>query len=66
VVCYLPYFTVTIFVLTGLLAKFIDLAWGVAISFVMFNLSLNPFLYCWMMRDVRQAMKNTIKQLWFF
>ena len=66
VVCYLPYFTVTIFVLTGLLAKFIDLAWGVAISFVMFNSSLNPFLYCWMMRDVRQAVKNTIKQLWCF
>ena len=66
VVCYLPSFIVYLLALTGSLGKFIDLAWGVVISLVMLNSSLNPFLYCWKMREVRQAVKNTIKQLWFF
>ena len=66
VVCYLPYFMVAILDITGPLGQFLDLAWGVAISFVMLNSSLNPFLYCWKMKEVRQAVKNTIRQFWVF
>ena len=32
---------------------------------VILNSSVNPFLYCWKMREVRQEVKNKIKQLWF-
>ena len=33
----------------------------VTFSFVFFNASLNPLLYCWKMREVRQAVKDTIR-----
>ena len=33
----------------------------VTLSFVFLNSSLNPILYCWKIKDVRQAVKNTIK-----
>ena len=66
VVCYLLYFIVAILDITEPLGQFLDLAWGVAISFVMLNSSLNPFLYCWKMKEVRQAVKNTIRQFWVF
>ena len=58
VVCYLPSFIIYLLALTGLLGNFIDLAWGVVISLVILNSSLNPFLYCWKMREVRQAVKK--------
>ena len=66
VVCYRPYFIVVILDITGPLGQYVDLAWIVAISFVILNSSLNPFLYCWKIREVRQAVKNAIIQLWVF
>ncbi|KAL9960334.1 hypothetical protein ACROYT_G033780 [Oculina patagonica] len=35
-------------------------------SLVFLNSSLNPFLYCWKMREVRQGVKDTIRQFWCF
>jgi len=32
-------------------------------TLVFFNSSLNPILYCWKIREVRQAVKDTIRQL---
>ena len=32
------------------------------VTLVYLNSSLNPFLYCWKMREVRQAVKSTIEQ----
>ena len=32
-------------------------------TLVYLNSSLNPFLYCWKIREVRQAVKETLKQL---
>ena len=54
-VCYLPYFIAAILDTTEPLGQFPDFAWGVAISFVMLNSSLNPFLYCWKMRVLRRG-----------
>ena len=38
----------------------------VAISLIYLNSSLNRFLYCWKIRDVRQAVKDTIRHLCWF
>ena len=35
----------------------------VAQSLIYLNSSLNPILYCWKIRDVRQEVKNTIRQV---
>ncbi|XP_078342460.1 melanocyte-stimulating hormone receptor-like [Oculina patagonica] len=60
--CYLPYCIVVILPITGLDTPFIDLVWSVTASLVFLNSTLNPFLYCWKIREVRQAVKRTIKQ----
>lgn len=60
VVCYLPY---------GILANFwnsnllLFSARYFAVTLVYLNSSLNPLLYCWKIREVRQAVKSTIRQL---
>ena len=65
VVCYLPN-GVSIIVSSasarlypspGIVSKF-------TFTLVFLNSSLNPRLYCWKMREVRQAVKSIIKQLW--
>ncbi len=62
VVCYLPYAIVAILGITRVRTELLDLAWEAAISLVMLNSTLNPFLYCWKMKEVRQAVKNTIRK----
>ena len=62
--CYLPYGIVTsTVVITGLHIPFPN---HITISLVLLNSSLNPFLYCWKMREVRQAVKETIRQFCCF
>ncbi|XP_078343459.1 melanocortin receptor 4-like [Oculina patagonica] len=60
VACYFPYAIVSIFAIMGLDTQFYFFAWEVTISLFMLNSTLNPFLYCWKMREVRQAVKNTL------
>jgi hypothetical protein len=40
-----------------------DVASMVAITLVYFNSSLNPILYCWKIREIKKAVKETIRQL---
>ena len=35
---------------------------GIATVLVYFNSTLNPFLYCWKISEVRRAVKQTIRQ----
>ena len=37
-------------------------ALGISSTLVNFNSTLNPFLYCWKISEVRQAVKQTIRQ----
>jgi len=61
-VSYVPFgLTTAVFVVTGLLTPSLYLAMCVTFSLVLSNSSLNPFLYCWKMREVRQAVKDTIR-----
>ena len=63
VACYLPFgIAVAIFAMTGLSSPSFDFAWDVSLSFLLLNSTLNPFLYCWKMKEVRQAVKDTIRQ----
>ena len=65
VACYLPHIiVVTMFAISGSAQPSLALTWAVTLSLVYFNSSLNPLLYCWKMREVRRAVKNTIKQFW--
>ena len=41
-------------------------AWMATLTLVFFNSSLNPILYCWKIREVKQAVKGTIRQLYCF
>ena len=65
VACYMPHIiVVTMFAISGSASPSLALTWAVTVSLVYFNSSLNPFLYCWKMREVRKAVKNTISQFW--
>ena len=63
VVCYVPLLTVE-FVISLSKERFPNfiIIRGMAIVLVFFNSTLNPFLYCWKIREGRRAVKQTIKQ----
>ena len=63
VACYLPQNTVAaVFAISGLATPTLGITWAVTLSLVYLNSSLNPFLYCWKIREVRQAVKDTIRR----
>ena len=61
--CYLPYGSLTAFIIiSGIENPALNLVWAVTMSLLLLNSSLNPFLYCWKMKEVREAVKDTIRQ----
>ena len=63
VVCYTPMFTVEIVVTrTNKYSLLLVVVRKVAIILLYFNSTLNPFLYCWKISEVRQAVKRTLKE----
>ena len=63
VVCYVP----TVLMLLVLAhrktySSHVVVIYAIAIILTYFNSTLNPFLYCWKVREVRQAVKQTIRQ----
>ena len=67
VVCYVPKFTMLVVITNRKTYSshivFID---GISSIFMYFNSTLNPFLYCWKVREVRQAVKQTIRHAFYF
>ena len=61
VVCYAPYGIVEI-VLSKTYSSHLWAFRNITIVLVYFNSTLNPFLYCWKISEVRQAVKQTIRQ----
>ena len=65
VVCYLPFF-ITVVVLASQrgrrMSSSVWLAWQFTATFIYLNSSLNPLLYYWKIREVRQAVKETLRQ----
>ena len=66
VVCYLPFVIMEIFISpSSIYPSHSVVYWEIAVGLVQFNSTLNPFIYCWKIREVRQAVKQTIRQaLW--
>ena len=63
-VCYLPFTFWGLLTIHGRKSTPVfDLAFKFSFSLVYFNSSLNPILYCWKIGEVKQAVKDTIRQL---
>ena len=58
--CYLPYSIVS--GLKAITGDTFAVAHGFTATLIFFNSSVNPVLYCWRIREVRQAVKETIRQ----
>ena len=64
VVCYLPSgIVIALTQQNGPISVSLYLARQFTVTLVYLNSSLNPLLYFWKIREVRQAVKETIKQL---
>ena len=63
VVCYLPYFVAVVLTPHGELPFPTYLARQFGVTILFLNSSLNPLLYCWKIKEVRQAAKETLRQV---
>ena len=63
VACYLPYGIVEALRVKSGLSSSVYQAQSCTITLVFLNSSLNPILYCWKLDEVRQAVKDTIRQV---
>ena len=59
VVCYIPLGIVQVFIFQRGQSQSVYIPWLSAVTLVYLNSSLNPILYCWKIREVRQAVKDT-------
>ena len=63
IACYLSYSIVVAIITIHGSSPFLDVMWEIAASLVCLNSSLNPVLYCSKIKEVKQEVKNTIRQL---
>ena len=61
VVCYLPQGVVDAFLTQEGLSPFLFIVRALTVTLVCLNSSLNPIIYCWKIREVRQAVKEVIR-----
>ena len=61
-VCSLPLTIIMILMILGFRTATVFFIWDLATSLLFFNSSLNPFIYCWKIKQVRQAVRGTVKQ----
>ena len=62
-ICYLPFGIAVALTPQWGMPSSTYLVRGFTVTLVYFNSSLNPFLYCWKITEVRQAVKETLQQL---
>ena len=63
IACYLPYGVASAFVTNIGKSSSVLYAWIYAGTLVLLNSSINPILYCFKIEEVRQAVKETIRQV---
>ena len=61
-VCYLPIFCTGVARIHGE-TPLLSLLWEFSYTFVYLNSSLNPLIYCWKMRNIRQTAKNILESI---
>ena len=66
VVCYLPYSIAVAFTPQRELPLSVYVAREFTPALIYLNSSLNPLIYCWKIREVRQAVKDTVRQICCF
>ena len=59
IICYVPYGIESLLRINEINT---DYPWLSTATLVYLNSTLNPILYCWKMRELRQAVKDTIRQ----
>ena len=64
VVCFVPKLTMLLLVMnySKTYSSNVVVIDGIAYTLMYFNSTLNPFLYCWKIKEVRAAVKQTIRQ----
>ena len=66
-ICYFPYNLIAFLALFRKLPSstkvYVYLPWESFVTLLYLNSSLNPALYCWRIRDVRQEVKNMIRKI---
>ena len=62
VACYLPFPIVRALVDYSTSSPSSSLIFDVAVTLIYLNSSLNPFLYCWKISEVKQAVKETVRE----
>ena len=62
IACHLPYSIVTAIITIHGSSPFLDVMWESVAFLVCLNSSFNPVLYCWKIKEVKQEVKNTIRQ----
>ena len=62
VACYLPHFILVTLLIRAEPSSSVSLTWSCTATLVFLNSSINPILYCLKMDEVRQAVKDTIRQ----
>ena len=63
VLCYFPLFIFLILATTTKLYKIGSVFHIFSLTVLYFNSTLNPILFCWKIREVREAVKTTVKQV---
>ena len=67
VVCYAPKFIMLIVITNRkTYSSHLVVIGGITNILTYFNSTLNPFFYCWKVREVRQAVKQTIRRALYF
>ena len=63
VTCYLPFIIVAGLTSYSGVSSSLCYAWIYTATLFYLNSLLNPILYCWKIKEVRQAVKDTIRQM---
>ena len=63
IACYVPNSCTTILLITDKSKLSFMVANHVSVFFILLNSSLNPLLYCWRYREIRQNVKRTVKKI---
>ena len=61
--CYIPFFPCTILYMANTSEISFLIAQFASFFLISLNSSLNPFVYCWRYREIRQIVKNTLKKI---